>query len=255
MIWLIGGTKDSRDFISFLKEKGVALNNFIISVATEYGKKLIEELQEDEKRINIVSKPMNCEEMLTFVECNKITKIWDFSHPYAIEVSKNAIDVAKLKRIEYIRYERENLEGRIEFEKSYEFYNIKDLVNFTGSLKENVLVTLGSNNISEFKGLGNLEKIYFRVLPVTISLKKLEDNGIKAKNIIGLQGPFSKEFNGAIYKNYGIKYMVTKESGLTGGELEKLLAAKELGVIPIILKRPRIKYPKMVKNFTSFIEE
>ena len=41
MIWVIGGTKDSRDFLEkFIKYD----NNIIVSTATEYGAKLIENL-------------------------------------------------------------------------------------------------------------------------------------------------------------------------------------------------------------------
>ena len=116
------------------------------------------------------------------------------------------------------------------------------MARFIAKLEGNILVTLGSNNIHEFKNLKNLENIYFRILPVSESIEKAEKAGIKAKNIIGIQGPFSKEFNKAIYKNYNIKYVVTKESGATGGEAEKMEAAYEMGVVPLVLKRPKIQY-------------
>lgn len=242
MKWIIGGTKDSRDFVNLLKENSYDLNKVIISVATNYGKKLIDELNCDllpENKINIIAEPMDAKKMATFIEEYGITEIFDFSHPYAIEVSQNAINSSNIKNIKYFRFERKNLSS----ENAIDFYNIDELISFLATLNGNILVTLGSNNIEKFSNLQNIENIYFRVLPVTISIKKLENIGIKAKNIIGLQGPFSTSFNEAIYKNYNIKYMVTKESGITGGEKEKLDAAKNLDVTPIILKRPKIHYP------------
>lgn len=249
MDWIIGGTKDSRDFAEKLKTLGADMKKIIISTVSEYGKKLVENLGTE-----IHTGAMNEAEMEKFVLENKITRIFDFSHPYAVEVSKNAMNISKKLNIKYFRFERELLN----YKKSIEFYNIDMLIKFLENLeadKGNILVTLGSNNIEKFKNLKNLEKIYFRVLPVTESIEKLEKVGIQAKNILGMQGPFSKEFNKAVYGNYKIKYIVTKESGSTGGELEKIKAAYETGVVPVVLKRPKIDYPWVSSDINKTVEE
>ena len=91
MIWVIGGTKDSRDFLEkFIKYD----SDIIVSTATEYGAKLIENLP-----VKTSSEKMDKEAMLKFVDDNKITKVIDISHPYAFEVSKNAMEVAEEKNI------------------------------------------------------------------------------------------------------------------------------------------------------------
>lgn len=233
MDWIIGGTKDSRDFIDILKKSDENIDDIIITTVSEYGKKLVENAG-----VQIHTGAMNEEQMKKFVSEKSIKRIFDFSHPYAVEVSKNAMKAAENMELKYFRFERELLK----YENSVNFYETDELVKFLETLKGNILVTLGSNNIEKFRDIKNLENIYFRVLPVTESIKKLEDTGIKAKNIIGLQGPFSKEFNKAVYKNYNIRYVVTKESGSTGGELEKIEAAYETGAVPVVLKRPEIKY-------------
>lgn len=244
--WVIGGTKDSVDFIDLLKKSGENLDELIISTASEYGKKLVES-----RGVTVHSKPMNKDEMKDFVSANGIKKIFDFSHPYAVEVSKNAMETAENMGLEYFRFER----AMLKYENCIGFYEIDELVNFLENLEGNILVTLGSNNIEKFKSLKNLENIYFRILPVTDSLAKTENAGIKAKNIIGLQGPFSKEFNIAMYKNYHIKYVVTKESGSTGGELEKIEAAYETGAVPVVLKRPKIKYLWQSSDINILVEK
>ena len=43
MDWVIGGTKDSRDFIKLLSEKNINLKNIILTTVSDYGKKLAEE--------------------------------------------------------------------------------------------------------------------------------------------------------------------------------------------------------------------
>ena len=141
MIWVIGGTKDSRDFLEkFVKYE----NDIIVSTATEYGVKLIENLP-----VKTSSEKMDKEAMLKFVENNKITKVIDTSHPYAFEVSKNAMEVAEEKNIQYFRFEREKVD--ILPKKYKNFEEIKDLIEYVENLEGNILVTLGSNNVPLFK--------------------------------------------------------------------------------------------------------
>lgn len=246
MDWIIGGTKDSRDFIENIINQS---NNkdFIITVATDYGKKLLENY-----KIDVLVKPMTSKEMTNFIIGNKIERIFDMSHPYAKDVSKNAILAAQENKIKYFRFERKNLNENLLNNNLY-FENISDIINFISNISENILVTLGSNQIENFKELNNLNKIYFRILPTKIAIEKLENCGILAKNIIAIQGPFSKEFNSAILKNYNIKYLITKESGTTGGELEKLQSAQENNVTTLILKRPSISYPWITENISDII--
>ena len=40
MIWIVGGTSDTRSLLDKLSEK-INLNNVIVSVTTEYGEKLL----------------------------------------------------------------------------------------------------------------------------------------------------------------------------------------------------------------------
>lgn len=243
MIWVIGGTKDSRDFIeSFpFKEK------LIVTTATEYGGKLLENVSE----IRVLSKRMNLDEINEFVKLEKIKKIVDLSHPYAIEISKNAMEVALKYDLEYVRFERESLE---EEQGVIYFNDISKMINYLEKLTGNILVTLGSNNLEKFKELLNLSNIYFRILPKWDMVKKAEENGILPKNIIAMQGPFSKELNIAMMKQLNIKYLVSKKGGNTGGEQEKIDATKEVGAISLFLSKPIIEYPIFFENIDILLK-
>lgn len=250
MDWIIGGTKDSRDFIDILKndfwENKDFLKNIILTTASDYGKILA-----SESGVEVKSLSMNEDEMKIFISKYNIKRIFDLSHPYAKEVSLNAMRASEEKNIDYFRFERQNLE----YTESFSFLSIDEMIDFVEKLQGNILVTLGTNNIEKFKNIKNLENIYFRILPVKISIEKAEKAGIKAKNIIALQGPFSKEFNMAIYKNYNIKYILTKESGKEGGEQEKIEAAYEMNITPLILKRPSIKYTWVSSDMQKIVEK
>lgn len=245
MIWVIGGTKDSRDFLEkFIKfEKDI-----IVSTATEYGGKLLENLP-----IKISSEKMNKEEMLNFVKNNNIKKIIDISHPYAFEVSKNAMDIADEMNVEYFRFEREDI-GILPKKYSI-FENINDLISYTEKLEGNILVTLGSNNVPLFKDVKNLQNFYFRILPKWDMVKKCEDNNILPKNIIAMQGPFTENINIAMIEQLKIKYLITKKAGDTGGEREKISACDKTNVEVIYLEKKEIQYKNCYSNIDILIKK
>lgn len=244
MIWVIGGTKDSR---IFLEKFASADKNIIVSTATEYGGKLLEGLP-----VKVVSERLPLELMRGFVEKNSIKTIVDISHPYAFEVSKNAMKVAEEFSVAYYRFEREEI--HIIPDRFSEFQNINDLLEYCDKLEGNILVTLGSNNIEHFSKLKNLEKFYFRILPKWDMVKKCEDNGILPKNIIAMQGPFSLNMNKAMIEQLNIKYLVTKKGGVTGGEREKIDACNEKGIEVVLLDKPQIQYPNCYRNIDDLIK-
>ena len=73
MIWIIGGTKDSRDFLESVSQKR---RDIVVSTATVYGGKLLEGLG-----VEVHTKAMNVIEMKEFVEKFSVTCIVDMSHP------------------------------------------------------------------------------------------------------------------------------------------------------------------------------
>lgn len=243
MIWVIGGTKDSRDFIESFPFK----DKLLITTATEYGGKLLEGV----KDIKVFCKRMDSLEMGQFIDENKIKKIVDLSHPYAEEVSRNAISISEEKKIDYIRFERENL---VSEDGIVEFSEIESMMKYLESLSGKILVTLGSNNLHRFENLKNKSEIYFRILPKWEMVKKAEEFGILPKNIIAMQGPFSKELNLAMMRGLSIKYMVSKKGGDTGGEREKIESAKEIGVETILLSRPNVDYPVVFSDLKKLLQ-
>ncbi|MDY2800259.1 MAG: cobalt-precorrin-6A reductase [Fusobacterium mortiferum] len=244
MIWIIGGTKDSRDFLEKIVK---STTDIIVTTATEYGGKLLENLP-----VKTLCKKLTYSMMVDFVKENSIDKIVDLSHPYAMEVSQNAIDISKELQIEYFRFEREEISFLPQ--KYIEFDNIESLVEYLEGVEGNILVTLGSNNIPHFSKLKNLENFYFRILPKWDMVKKCEDVGVLPKNIIAMQGPFSKNMNKAMIEQYDIKYLVTKQAGDTGGEREKIEAADEMGIDVVFLTRPKVEYPSCYSDIDKLFK-
>ena len=85
-------------------------------------------------------------------------------------------------------------------------------------------------------------------------VKRCEDTGILPKNIIAMQGPFTKNMNKAMIEQYDIKYVVTKQAGDTGGEREKIEAADETRVEVVFLSRPNIIYPNLSNDIEILLK-
>lgn len=241
MILLAGGTKDSRIIADKLLKNN---HKVVVTTATEYGGQLISHLD-----LEVRVAKLDLKGLKNLVDEMNISCIVDATHPYAIEISNNLLELSTIMNIPYYRYER----NMLEYKKENSFYDLETLINFLKEVKGNILLTLGSNNIDKFKNLKNKNFIYIRILPTEYAIKKCENAGFRPSQILGLQGPFSKEFNEAIYKNYNIEYVVTKESGATGGELEKIEAAENLGVKVVVLKRPIVQYKNLYNNIDDLI--
>ncbi|MGH4139107.1 precorrin-6A reductase [Clostridium sp.] len=224
MIWIIGGTTESNTLLSKIKGK----LKYVISVATYSGSEVIDD--EDE---NVVVFRMNYDEMLKFIKIRNIKTVIDMSHPYAIEVSKNARLACMQTKIKYIRFVR----PKTEFENVVLVKSISECTDYLKGVKGSVLFTTGIKNIKDFEKVKDNNRFIYRVLPTIFSIQECVDNNIKMKDIIGMLGPFSTELNINIIKEYDVNYVVMKDSGSVGGTPEKIEACIKSNATPIVIGR------------------
>ncbi|MEO5932780.1 MAG: precorrin-6A/cobalt-precorrin-6A reductase, partial [Duganella sp.] len=79
--------------------------------------------------------------------------------------------------------------------------------------------------------------------------------GIPRERICAMQGPFSVEFNTALWRDWRIDCVVTKDSGGAGGYQAKVAAAKALGIPLLVVARPRVEYPALVDHVADVLRE
>ena len=101
----------------------------------------------------------------------------------------------------------------------------------------NILLATGAKELPAFAPL-DPARLYPRVLPTLAGITACETAGIPHRNIIAMQGPFTRELNVAAMHQFHIAYMVTKDGGAAGGFAEKAQAAAQCGVQLIVLRRP-----------------
>ncbi|MHB8034187.1 cobalt-precorrin-6A reductase [Clostridium botulinum] len=248
MIALILGTSEGREILSLLNK---FTDNILISTATAYGGEILKNYKY--KKLN--TKPLDKEELSNMLKENQVNILIDASHPYALEVTKNAREVSKDLNIEYVRYERPSSAEEFKENKKVVFLeDYKDLNEALKNIKGNILNTSGSKNMDKILDLKLENRIIHRVLP---SVKVLEDCfnlGVKVEDLMAIKGPISKELNKAFIKDYDAKALILKDSGPQGGTKEKILACLECDIYALVIRRKKINYEIEFNNIIELVE-
>ena len=119
------------------------------------------------------------------------------------------------------------------------FDNAKLLTDYLNTKDGNILITTGSKELFVFCSVKNYaDRCAVRVLCIDTIVDECLKLGYKKENIISEKGPFTVEQNISHLSCYNAKYLVTKDSGATGGFYEKTKAAKKYGAELLVIKRP-----------------
>ena len=231
MILVLGGTSDSLEICDRINKYEDL--PYTLSVTTSYGEDLARKHAK-----NVITGKLTKEDMVRFIEKNNINKIIDATHPYAIEVSKNAIQCAKELNIDYLRYERKSLIEDISYENKYIVSSIEEACKIAREKGRNIFIGTGSKNLPKIVEL----------IPDRNLILSCESLGLNADSIIAMKGPFSQSINEEFYKHYNVDIVVTKESGIAGGFLEKVNACETLQIPVVIITREKINYPLVVNE-------
>lgn len=247
-IVIFAGTTEGRRLSEILADAGIA---HTVCVATEYGEIVMRE-QTDAEAAGTKGQPlvslhrgrMDRQQMEEFLRSEGYEIVVDATHPYARVVTENIQSAVKTQSSIYLRLEREisEIPEAEKYAISIRYFESNaDCAKALENTDGNILLTTGSKELATYCASGRLyDRLYVRILPGRESLELCMEQGIKGRQILALQGPFSTEMNAAILKQYDIRHMVTKNSGRTGGYQEKLEAAKILG-IPVYVIQPARK--------------
>ncbi|MDR3540642.1 MAG: precorrin-6A/cobalt-precorrin-6A reductase [Desulfosporosinus sp.] len=104
-----------------------------------------------------------------------------------------------------------------------------------------IFVTTGTHQLESIvrSSFARSTRLVVRVLPEGRLVQKCKDMGIGSRDIIAMQGPFSKEINRALFKFYGADILLTRDSGQDGGTDTKISAALELGLEIVLVKKTK----------------
>ena len=226
-ILIFSGTGEGRDLSKALARAG---HSVTVCVLTEYGK----EEQGEYEGVTVLAGKKPPEEIVKLLQGMDVCI--DATHPFATHIRESirtSCEETGVRRIRLVREESDlgETEGVVLVDSA------EEAAEYLAGKDGKVLLTTGAKDLPVYASIGP-ERLYPRVLPFASSLDACEASGIPRKNIIAMQGPFIKAINIALMEQFGINYMVTKDSGKEGGFDDKMEAAKEAGATLIVIKRP-----------------
>jgi precorrin-6A/cobalt-precorrin-6A reductase len=217
MILVLAGTSDARELALQIKEAGYDL---LTTVVTDNAAKSMEDAG-----IPVQVGRLTADDIRQLIGEKGVQCVVDASHPFAEEASKNAMAGAKGAAVPYVRYERESLSAPGS-EKLIVVDDYVQAAELAADKRGVIMLTTGSKTLKTFTdrllGLPDTTLVA-RMLPRLDNMQKCEELGLEQKNIVAMQGPFSKELNKALYDHYGVTLMITKESGSASSTLPQTL--------------------------------
>ena len=231
---VFSGTTEGRSFSRALAALGAAVT---VCVATELGAEeqqagLVEDIraargipaaEEAAREWNVVMQLLRGAALCV-----------DATHPYAAEATRNIRAAAAAAGVEYHRLLRPASPLPAG---SVVLADAARAAAYLADRPGRVLLATGAKELPAFAAL-DPARLYPRVLPTLAGIAACEAAGIPHRNILAMQGPFTKELNAALLHQFHISYMVTKDGGAAGGFAEKAEAAARCGVQLIVLRRP-----------------
>lgn len=224
-ILLFGGTGEGRELAEWMLSQGL---DATVCVATEYGETLLP----DGAQVHVGRLDAGAMEILM---AGGYTLVIDATHPYAVEVTKNIRAAAQATGLPCLRLLRQS-DREDGCQKAADMAAAADLLE---GLPGKVLLTTGSKELDAFARPGLRERCCPRVLPMADSLERCLALGFPPKNIICMQGPFTKEMNLATLRQFHVRTLVTKDTGGYGGFRAKADAAREAGCDLVVVERPQ----------------
>lgn len=297
-IWLVGGTSESAILAKALVQSQLPCT---VTVTTEAAKVLYPV----SPLLRIWVGCLDTQQLSQFLPEEKIVVILDASHPYAVEISRLAIQVATETQIPYLRYDRpkcqllgsqnsqaplapqhEMRQSAVRHNVGREAFTHHDLAKLSqnqrkiNQLKSNnfdklsptvldsfeslvagdylrgerVILTSGYKTLHLFRSWQNLSTLFARILPSPESVQAALNAGFTPNKLIAIRPPISASLEKALWQQWDISLVVTKASGVAGGEDIKRSLAAELGIKLVIIQRPDLDYPHKTSDLFQAIE-
>lgn len=248
MILLLSGAGEGREITDRLLREGYKL---ITIASTGYGRR---QALHDGSR-EAVTGELGRKELTDLLEQKAVKAVVDLSCPFPGRTSKLVKEVCDRRGILRLCYMPEEI-GLADNALINPVFSWAEAAHKAAGLGDTIFLTTGSNNLEIFldsikdEGL----RIVVRVLPEHRVVKKCQELGLAPRDIIAMQGPFSKEMNRATFKSYKASVVVTRDSGKAGGIDTKISAALSLNIPVVVIKRDRAGDGIMVRTYDEVVK-
>ena len=247
-VWVFSGTSDGNALASELAAQGTAV---VVSTATEYGGEVA---LKDCPGVSVWAGRQGVEARRQALTRNHARALVDATHPYANIISEQLIGLSRELGIPYLRYERPSALAADSAELC------DSMVQAAGraiALGQRIFLATGSKDLATFlqapRAAGR--QWFVRVTPEPEFIQRAIDLGVPRSHICAMQGPFSQAFNAALWQDWNIDCVVTKDSGDAGGYRAKAAAAQALGIPLLVIQRPKLAYPLITSTFDAVLQQ
>lgn len=227
-ILVFAGTTEGRELTELLAAMG---EKPMVSVVTEYGGDVVKALP---KSVHVLSGRQRSTDIAILLKNGAFDLVVDATHPYATAESSNIQQASRAVGAEYIRLARHARH----WEKCSAVASAERAVQWLAATTGSIWLTTGTRDLAIFSTLpGFADRVFVRIPPSRESLNECAGVGLAASRIIAMQGPFSRELNCAVIRQFSIAILVTKDGGCEGGFLEKASAVEETGIRMLVVGR------------------
>ena len=234
-VWILSGTSDGP----IIANKLLQLNYSVFASVLTYKAGLA--YIENPKLHIITGKLNNKDQIINFINKNKITCVVDATHPFAVIISKNLNNACKEINTPLVLYERKS-----QINKTNNFFYIDDLKAIKKSDLENknILLAIGSRFLNETASyyMNCNANVFARVLPTHESITKAFGSCIKNSNIAILEPSKSEQsiLEKKLCDFWEIDYVLCRESGsYSQKNWESIVSGSKMKLF--LVKRPKVK--------------
>ncbi len=232
-VWILSGTSDGPVIANRLLE----LNYSVFASVLTY--KAGQAYIQNPKLHIITGKLNNKDQIINFINKNKITCVVDATHPFAVIISKNLNNACKEINTPLLLFERKSL-----INNTNNFFYINDLKDINNVDNKNILLAIGSRFLNDTANyyMNCKANVFTRVLPTHESITKAFGSCIKNSNIAILEP--SKNNKSILEKKlcnfWEIDYVLCRESGsYSQKNWESIVSGSKMKLF--LVKRPKVK--------------
>lgn len=175
-----------------------------------------------------------------YLQTEQISHVIDATHPFAAQMSRNAVEACAAAGVPLIALERPPWQAG----PGDDWTHVPDLagaVAALGNVPRRVFLAIGRQNLDAFAGVPQHHYLLRLVDPPTEALPLPKAEAVIAR------GPFTVDGDRALLRTHRIEVIVAKNAGGAGAEA-KLVAARELGLPVVLIDRPALPERRIARS-------
>jgi precorrin-6A/cobalt-precorrin-6A reductase len=183
--------------------------------------------------------------LVDYLRETNIDVLIDATHPFAAQISFHAANAATACKIPHLMLIRPAWE-RLQYDRWVEVDSVEAAATVLPEFAQRVFLTVGRQQLAPFASLDNIWFLMRLIEPPA------PEAFVPKGEILFARGPFTLENERKILMEYQIDTIVSKNSG-GDATYAKIIAARELGVKVVMVKRPAIPLVEQVSDVDSAV--